>query len=103
NGNAQHESEGGNDPGHMDLLGHVTDRLNDTLQDADILLAHGQEQRQSCADIQNAGEKASPAYGAGKRSAGILNFVTHDGSELEPDQAKADDTEGTDQANVTGN
>src|SRR5713226_8393924 len=101
NGNAQHESEGGNDPGHMNLLGHVTDRLNDALQDADILLAHGHEQRQSCADIQNTGEKSSPANGAGKRSPGILNLVTHDGGQFKADQAKADDSKRTDQANVT--
>src|SRR5882762_436590 len=103
NGDAQHEGERGNDPRNMDLLSHVTDRLNDALQDADILLAHGQKQRQSCANIQNTGEKTSPANGAGKRSAGILNLVTHDGGQFEADKAKADDTERADQANVASN
>src|SRR5260370_11102211 len=68
NGNTQHEGKGGNDPGHFDLLGHVTDPLNDALQDADILLADGQKQRQSCPEIQRTREKASPSNGARKRS-----------------------------------
>src|SRR5258706_813339 len=103
NGNAQYEGKGGNDPGHFDLLGHVTDPLNDALQDADILLVHGQKQRQSCAEIQNTREKASPSHGARKRSPRILNLVTHDGTQFEPDQAKADDPKRSDQANVARN
>src|SRR5260370_2803740 len=101
--NAQDESKWGNDRGHMDLLGHVTDRLNNALQDADSLFAHGQKQRQGCADIQNAREKAAPGNRAWKCSARILNLVTHDGSQLEADQAKTDDSKRTDQANVSSN
>src|SRR5712664_1040441 len=103
NRNAQHEGKRRNDPGHMDLLSHVTDPLNDALQDADILFAHGQKQRQSCAEVQSSREKTSPSNGAGKRSPRILNLVTHDGTQFEPDQAEADDTERADQANVAGN
>src|SRR5229473_2156978 len=103
NGNTQHEGKGGNDPGHFDLLGHVTDPLNDALQDADILLADGQKQRQSCPEIQRTREKASPSNGARKRSPRFLNLVTHNGTQFEPDQPKADDTKRSDQANVARN
>src|SRR5260370_42563691 len=93
NGNTEHEGEGGNDPGHMDALGHVTDALHEALEYADILLADGQKQRQSCAEIQSSGEKTAPSNGAGKGSSRILNLVTHDGTQFEPNQPKADDAE----------
>src|SRR3989440_1754090 len=103
NGNAEYQGEGGDDPGHLDLLGHMTDRLNDALEDADILFAHGQKQGQSCADIQNTRQQTSPANGSRKRTPRILNLVTHDGSQFQSHQAEADDPERSDQTKVASN
>src|ERR1019366_445703 len=102
-GEAEHERERHRNPGGSDAAGHVADGLHDSLKHVDVL-ADGDQERERGTDIESAGKDSAPGYRAGKRAAGILDFVSHDGGEFKADQTEADDAEGIEnEARVGGN
>src|SRR5882724_5800676 len=87
-GEAEHEGEGDGDPRKVDAGGHVSNSLHDALENVDVF-ADRDEECDSRADVESAGEKSSPGDCAGKSTARILNFVAHDGGEFEADETEA--------------
>src|ERR1019366_8923105 len=54
--------------------------------------------------VESAGEQSSPGDGSGESAAGVLDFVAHDGSEFQTDQAEADNSERIEnEARIRGN
>src|SRR5260221_5141012 len=90
---AEEESKGRDDPGGVDAFGHCADGLNDALENADIVFADGDEEREGDTEIEGAGEKAAPGDGTGESLARVFDFVAHDGGELEAHEAEANDAE----------
>src|SRR5262249_47724866 len=91
---AQQECEWRYDPQDTDATCHARHRLDDALQNADVRLADSDEQRERRANIKQARKNSSPNDGARQSLRRVLNFIAHDGSEFETNQAETDDAEG---------
>src|SRR5580704_4475091 len=101
---AEEQRERGNDPRCVDPRSHAADRLHDALQDADVALADRDKECQRCADVEKSGENTAPCDSTGQDFLRILNFVAHDGSEFETDEAEANYAEGIqNEAGIRGN
>src|SRR6267143_5348998 len=81
----QEKSKRSDDPADTDTSSHMTDRLYDSLEDADAVLAHGDYQGERCANVKHARENAAPGDCAGQIFLGTLDLISHDGGELQPD------------------
>src|SRR5260370_30552379 len=92
-GDAQEKGEGRHNPADSDAAGHVPDGLNDSLQDADIVLTYGDKQSQSGSDVKQPRHQAAPGYGSRQSLLRAVDFIPHDRSELEAHKTEADDTE----------
>ena len=103
-GKAQQKRKGRNDPRGIHFRRHVADGLHDALQNADVLLADGDQQRERRTDIEESGQDAAPGDGSRQNALRILNFVAHDRREFETDETETDDAEGIeDEARVCWN
>ena len=91
---AEHESEGRNDPADAHARGHATDSLYDALKNADLIFADRHEQGQRGADVKRSGKNAAPGDRSRKSFQWVLDFITHYRGELQANQAEADDAEG---------
>src|SRR5438132_6546626 len=91
---AQEKREGRNDPASPNTAGHVADSLHEALQYADVALAYGNEQRQCRPNVEQTGKKTAPGDGTGKSLLRTFNFITHNRSELQTDEAETDHAEG---------
>src|SRR5256885_13848347 len=92
-GDTEQEGKRRDEPASSDAHGHVTDRLHDTLQNADVLLADGEEQRKRRADIEKTGKHSTPRDGTGQIMRGIFNFVTHDRGKFQTYEAETNHPE----------
>src|SRR2546430_5616756 len=103
-GQTEHEGEGRDDPADAHTRGHVAHRLHDSLEDADLVFADRHQQGQSRAEVERTGKNAAPSNRAGKSFARVFNFVAHDGSKFEADEAETDHAEGVEnEARIRGN
>src|SRR5580704_243661 len=92
-GKAQQKRKGRHNPYDTHASGHVADSLHNPLQYVDVAFADGEEQRQCRADIEQAGQNAAPSHGSGQSFLWVFDFVTHDGSELKPNQSETNHPE----------
>src|ERR1700732_801113 len=90
----QHQRERRDNPYDAHFLRHMADRLYDSLQNVDVILADRDQQRERCRDVKDAGYYPAPNDRAGQGALRILDFVTHYGSKLKPHQSKTNYTEG---------
>ncbi len=99
-GDAFEQCDGDDDRHEAAARGHEVDALQDSGEDADLLMRHGDEHGDGGAEIDCAGGEASPEDGEGEVALGVLNFVAHDRGEVEADERVADGAEGSDEPPV---
>ena len=90
NRKAQHQRERNCDTCNANALRHVANRLNNALQNTDVVFSYGNQQCESCRNVEHSGNHAAPGHGAGHGSGWIANFVAHHRRELKSDQAETD-------------
>src|ERR1700722_14375415 len=93
----QHQRERRDNPYDAHFLRHVTYSLHDSLQNVDVVLADGDQQRQRCRNVKDAGYYAAPNDCSGQSMFRILDFVAHYGSKLKPHEAETNHAKGIQQ------
>ena len=92
--------ERGDDTDQAGARAHDVDGLEDSGENADLLLGHGDEHGEGGAEVDQAGDDAADQDGDGEIAFGVADFIAHDGGEVEADQAVADGAEGGEETPV---
>src|SRR5271170_536538 len=79
---------------------HEVDALQDSGEDADLILGHGDEHCEGSAEIDGSGGEATPEDGEGQVLTRLLDLVAHDRRQVEADQAVTDSAKRADQPPV---
>src|ERR1700678_1857975 len=93
-GDAFQKGERGDDADQAGARAHDVDGLEDAGEHTDLLMGHGDEHGERGAEVDQPGNDAADQDGDREIAFGIADFIAHDRSEVEADQAVADGAEG---------